>query len=144
MPRNLFRVLEAALEIGEVSDGALDIGVGDLVKAWVLGAGSRSSNLGAIAEPTGRASFHPPLNLQPDCCIAQSPTARTAAPLILCVIAKGFGVDNERAVHGRSSACLPGSVLYPRRAARGRVEGRRSARGGWPRTSKPRRAHSWV
>lgn len=34
VPRNLFRVLEAALEIGEVSDGALDIGVGDLVKAW--------------------------------------------------------------------------------------------------------------
>ena len=92
VPRNLFRVLEAALEIGEVSDGALDIGVGDLVKAWGLGAGSRSPNLGAIAELTGRASFHPPQNLQLDPALRR---ARRLAPLRLdlCAIAKGFGVD---------------------------------------------------
>ena len=92
MPRNLFRVLESAFEIGELSDGALDIGVGDLVEAWGLGAGSRSPNPDAIAALAGRASFHPPQTLQRD---ATSQRARRLAPLRLdlSAIAKGFGVD---------------------------------------------------
>lgn len=104
MPRNLFRVLEAALEIGELSDGALDIGVGDLVKAWGLGAGSRSPNLGAIAEITGRASFHPPQNLQLDPAFRR---ARRLAPLRLdlCAIAKGFGVDELSRVMTEFGLC---------------------------------------
>jgi thiamine biosynthesis lipoprotein len=92
VPRNLFLVIEAALEIGEMSGGALDIGVGDLVKAWGLGAGSRAPNLEAIAALAGRKSFRPPQILQLD---HSSLRARRLAPLRidLSAIAKGFGVD---------------------------------------------------
>ena len=92
LPRNLFKVIEAALEIGELSDGALDIGVGDLVEAWGLGAGSRSPNPDAIAALGGRASFRPPQTLQLD---LTSHRVRRLAPrrLDLSAIAKGFGVD---------------------------------------------------
>ena len=92
LPRNLFQVIDAALEIGELSEGALDIGVGDLVKAWGLGAGSRSPNPDAIAALGGRPSFRPPQTLQLD---PASRRARRLAPLRLdlSAIAKGFGVD---------------------------------------------------
>ena len=92
LPRNLFRVLEAALEIGDLSGGAFDVGVGDLVEAWGLGAGSRTPNPAAIATLTGRASFLPPKALQLDPAAGR---ARRLAPLRidLSAIAKGFGVD---------------------------------------------------
>lgn len=92
VPRNLFQVIESALEIGELSDGALDIGVGDLVWAWGLGAGSRSPNLDAIAALARRVAFRPPQTLQLD---LSSLRARRLAPLRidLSAIAKGFGVD---------------------------------------------------
>jgi thiamine biosynthesis lipoprotein len=92
LPRNLFKVIEAALEIGELSDGALDIGVGDLVKAWGLGAGSRAPNPDAISTLAGRVSDRPPQTLQLD---PASRMARRLAPrcIDLSAIAKGFGVD---------------------------------------------------
>ncbi|HIP23202.1 MAG TPA: FAD:protein FMN transferase, partial [Rhodobacteraceae bacterium] len=34
IPRDLMRVLARGLEIGRASDGAFDIGLGDLVTAW--------------------------------------------------------------------------------------------------------------
>ena len=92
LPTNLFRVIEAALEIGDLSGGALDVGVGDLVEAWGLGAGSRSPNPSAIAALAARTVFRPPQTLQMD---RASQSARRLAPLRidLSAIAKGFGVD---------------------------------------------------
>jgi FAD:protein FMN transferase len=92
LPRPLMQVLQAALAIGEASGGAFDIGVGDLVEAWGLGAGSRTPDSRRIAALAGRPSSPPPQNLQLD---AVGGRARKLAPLRLDLsgIAKGFGVD---------------------------------------------------
>ena len=60
VPRKLMRVLQAALLVGELSDGAFDIGVGDLVKAWGLGAGSRTPDAEGIGRISGRPWSPPP------------------------------------------------------------------------------------
>ncbi len=85
-------MIETAIEIGELSNGALDVGVGDLVRAWGLGAGSRSPSAEAIATLQGRVSFRPAQTLQLD---PSTQTARRLAALRidLSAIAKGFGVD---------------------------------------------------
>jgi len=92
VPRNLMRVLQEALLVGELSGGAFDIGVGDLVKAWGLGAGSRTPDAGGIASLSGRHWSPPPQSLQLDPVALK---ARKLAPLRLDLsgIAKGFGVD---------------------------------------------------
>lgn len=92
LPPNLFRVIVAALEIAEMSDGAFDVGVGDLVEAWGLGAGSRTANPDAVAAISRRAEFRPPQTLELD---PASQRARRLAPIRvdLSAIAKGFGVD---------------------------------------------------
>ena len=92
IPRELATVLAAALEIGRLSEGAFDIGVGDLVQAWGFGGGSRTPDAGRIAQVAGRPSFEPPKTLQLD---AVNCRARRLAPLRLDLsgIAKGFGVD---------------------------------------------------
>ena len=92
IPRELSVVLAAALEIGRLSGGAFDIGVGDLVRAWGFGGGSRAPHAGLITSVAGRASFEPPKTLQLD---LASCRARRLAPLRLDLsgIAKGFGVD---------------------------------------------------
>ena len=92
IPRELGIVLAAALEIGRLSGGAFDIGVGDLVRAWGFGGGSRAPHAGLIASVAGRASFEPPKTLQLDLATCR---ARRLAPLRLDLsgIAKGFGVD---------------------------------------------------
>lgn len=92
LPRNLFRVIESALEIGDMSGGAFDVGVGDLVRAFGLGAGARSADPVAVAALTGHPTFRPPQGLQLD---PASLSARRLAPLRvdLSAIAKGFGVD---------------------------------------------------
>jgi thiamine biosynthesis lipoprotein len=92
IPNELGIVLAAALEIGCLSGGAFDIGVGDLVRAWGFGGGSRTPHAGLIASVAGRPSFEPPKTLQLD---LASCRARRLAPLRLDLsgIAKGFGVD---------------------------------------------------
>jgi thiamine biosynthesis lipoprotein len=92
IPRELMRVLAAALEIGRLSGGAFDIGVGDLVQAWGFGCGTRVPDGGRIAALAGRPSFEPPQPLQLD---PAGYRARRLAPLRLDLsgIAKGFGVD---------------------------------------------------
>ena len=92
IPRELATVLAAALEIGRLSNGAFDIGVGDLVQAWGFGLGSRTPDAARIASVAGRPSFEPPKSLQLD---AVRGRARRLAPLRLDLsgIAKGFGVD---------------------------------------------------
>ncbi|MFG1413904.1 FAD:protein FMN transferase [Xanthobacter sp. VTT E-85241] len=91
IPRALMHVLATALEIGRLSGGAFDIGVGDLVKAWGFGA-AREPDGGRIAALAGRPSFEPPKTLQLD---PAGCRARRLAPLRLDLagIAKGFGVD---------------------------------------------------
>jgi thiamine biosynthesis lipoprotein len=92
VPRKLMQVLETALLVGELSNGAFDIGVGDLVKAWGLGAGSRAPDADGIASLCGRVWSPPPKSLQLDPVALR---ARRLAPLRLDLsgIAKGFGVD---------------------------------------------------
>jgi len=92
IPRELAHVLATALEIGRLSRGAFDIGVGDLVQAWGFGGGARVPDGGRIAAIDGRPSFEPPKTLQLD---PAGCRARRLAPLRLDLsgIAKGFGVD---------------------------------------------------
>ncbi len=92
IPRELTHVLAAALEIGHLSAGAFDIGVGDLIKAWGFGGGSRVPDGEGIAALAGRSLFEPPKTLQLD---HTGQRARRLAPrrLDLSGIAKGFGVD---------------------------------------------------
>lgn len=91
IPRELMNVFATALEIGRLSGGAFNIGVGDLVSAWGFGA-TRTADGRRIAALTGRPSFEPPKTLQLD---AAGCRARRLAPfrLDLAGIAKGFGVD---------------------------------------------------
>ena len=92
LPRGLLEILEAALTIGDLSEGAFDVGVGDLVRAHGFGGGTRTPDETRIAALAGRPSFVPPkaLQLDPVGC-----RARRLAPLDidLAGIAKGHGVD---------------------------------------------------
>lgn len=104
IPCELMHVLATALEIGRLSGGAFDVGVGDLVKAWGFGAG-RTLDGGCVAALAGRPSFEPPKTLQLD---PAGYRARRLAPLRLDLagIAKGFGVDElarETSAAGLSS-----------------------------------------
>lgn len=92
IPEALGAVLDAGLEIGRLSGGAFDIGVGDLVHAFGFGGGSRTPDQRLIACVSGRTSFEPPKTLQLD---LASRRVRRLAPLRLDLsgIAKGFGVD---------------------------------------------------
>lgn len=92
IPRELITVLASALDIGRISNGAFDIGVGDLVQAWGFGGGSCSPDPVRIATVAGRSSFDPPKTLQLD---PGNRRARklTSMKLDLSGIAKGFGVD---------------------------------------------------
>jgi thiamine biosynthesis lipoprotein len=91
LPRNLLTVLQTSVDIGDMSGGAFDVGVGDLVKTWGLGAGSRTPDLtgiASLASPSGKA----PKTLQID--HVQSRARRFGnARIDLSGIAKGFGVD---------------------------------------------------
>jgi thiamine biosynthesis lipoprotein len=87
LPAETVAVIEAALAIGEASDGAFDVGVGDLVAAWGFGADARSG------APAGKAPHGLALKtLELD---AAGRRARKWAPLQLDLsgIAKGYGVD---------------------------------------------------
>ena len=87
LPAETVAVIEAALAIGEASDGAFDVGVGDLVAAWGFGADARSG------APAGKATHGLALKtLELD---AAGRRARKWAPLRLDLsgIAKGYGVD---------------------------------------------------
>lgn len=92
IPWELATVLEAAFAVANASDGAFDIGVGDLVTAWGFGGGRRTPEPALIRSVAGRASFQPHKTLQLD---VLGRRARKLAPLTLDLsgIAKGFGVD---------------------------------------------------
>lgn len=120
----LAEVLAAALEIGRLSDGAFDVGVGDLVKAWGFGGGTRTPDPRAIVGLGGRPSFDPPKTLVVD---GPNRRARRLAPLRLDLsgIAKGYGVDRLAAVmrrHGLAAHLV--GIDGEMRAAGAKADGR--------------------
>ena len=92
VPRELAAVLSASIRIGRMSDGAFDIGVGDLVNAWGFGADGPAIDAARIAEVSGKARKPAADILEVD---EASMRIRKAAPITLdlSAIAKGFGVD---------------------------------------------------
>tara|TARA_R110002094_G_scaffold137651_2_gene129211 strand:- start:4327 stop:5271 length:945 start_codon:yes stop_codon:yes gene_type:complete len=97
VPGELMEVLAKGLEIGRHSDGAFDIGMGDVVAAW--GFGPKEADPKAIRTALGKARppAHERLELDPDAL-----QARKLAPLTLDLsgIAKGYAVDRMMAVLG--------------------------------------------
>jgi thiamine biosynthesis lipoprotein len=125
LPEALFAVLTAALAIGRLSEGAFDIGVGDLVAAWGFGsqaAGSDPTPLDA-ADPAPRSPAHLCLELDP----AQQRVRKLAAvTLDLSGIAKGFGVDElARVLVAHGIAHFLVSIDGELRAAGGKPDGSR-------------------
>lgn len=89
MPRELMRVLAKSLEIGRITKGAFDIGVGDLVAAWGFGAPGLWPDRGGLVNRP-RPITTTALLLNEGAGLA----CKTAALCLdLSGIAKGFGVD---------------------------------------------------
>jgi thiamine biosynthesis lipoprotein len=91
LPEQLCAVLAVALEIGRLSDGAFDIGVGDLVSAWGFsssGSLDEARIIGATSTP--RLPAHLCLDLDRE---QQRVRKHSEITLDLSGIAKGFGVD---------------------------------------------------
>ncbi|WP_193336938.1 FAD:protein FMN transferase [Devosia beringensis] len=123
VPRELFTVLAAALEIGLQSDGAFDIGVGDLVAAWGFGSQAAGSDQTPLAAADIAARFPAHLCLELD--HAQQRVRKFAAvTLDLSGIAKGFGVDElARALRAHGIAHFLVSIDGELRAAGGKPDG---------------------
>jgi FAD:protein FMN transferase len=90
LPDRLLQVLAAGLEIGRLSGGAFDIGMGDVVTAWGFGADPADPARIRAALATPRRPAQELLELDP-----VNRRARKHAPLALDLsgIAKGYGVD---------------------------------------------------
>jgi len=90
LPPELMQVLARGLEIGRLSNGAFDIGLGDLVTAW--GFGSTPPNETDIRAKLGQTRPDTTKALELD---QANLRARKHAPLALDLsgIAKGYGVD---------------------------------------------------
>lgn len=92
IPRELTTVLAASLRIGRASNGAFDIGVGNLVAAWGFGAAGPKPDTDRIGALAGQARPATTTALELD---GVGRRARKHAPLSLDLsgIAKGYGVD---------------------------------------------------
>lgn len=93
VPDQLYSVLSEALEIGRLSDGAFDIGVGDLVSAWGFGSnrpGPDNLEEAVALRQKPRVPAHLCLELD-----RGHSRVRKQADIVLDLsgIAKGFGVD---------------------------------------------------
>ncbi|MBI3101549.1 MAG: FAD:protein FMN transferase [Burkholderiales bacterium] len=127
LPTEMLEVLACALDIGRLSQGAFDIGVGALVDAWGFGAARTAPDAAAIG--SARSAAHPPTHA----CLELNPAqgrARKHAPvqIDLCGIAKGYAVDRMAAVlqrHGvrHALAALDGEL---------RAVGRQPDGSAWP------------
>ncbi len=92
VPDELASVLATAMRIGLQSDGAFDIGVGDLVNAWGFGPSGLKPDEQQISTLQARA--HRPATDALEIDHANNRVRkRTAIALDLSGIAKGFGVD---------------------------------------------------
>jgi thiamine biosynthesis lipoprotein len=91
VPGELATVLAASIEVGRLSGGAFDIGVGDLVSAWGFGPDGNAPNPSSLASVRGkRTPAHTALELD---LVGQRVRKHAALTLDLSGIAKGFGVD---------------------------------------------------
>ncbi len=90
IPHELMRVLARGLEIGRASDGAFDIGLGDLVSAWGFGGDAADTDVIRANLGRARAPTHEVLELDQAGLRARK---RTPLTLDLSGIAKGYGVD---------------------------------------------------
>ncbi|MCF6315565.1 MAG: FAD:protein FMN transferase [Marinosulfonomonas sp.] len=90
VPPELMQVLRCGLEIGRTSNGAFDIGMGDLVRAWGFNAQAPDETAIRAALGQPRKPAYELLELD-----HANLRARKAAPLALELsgIAKGYGVD---------------------------------------------------
>ncbi len=92
VPGELFTVLETALDVSRQSQGAFDIGVGDLVSAWGFGPG-----VGHIDEQRINAlkaqAYRPATDLLEIDPVQRRVRKQAAITLDLSGIAKGYGVD---------------------------------------------------
>ena len=90
VPERLMDVLRLSLDIGRISGGAFDIGVGDVVNAWGFGPAAADQNLIREALAALRRPAHEVLELDPN-----GRRVRKSAPVVLDLngIAKGYGVD---------------------------------------------------
>jgi len=95
VPEELFEVLATGLDIGRKSNGAFDIGMGDVVTAW--GFGPKPADTEAIGDAlrTARLPAHDLLELD-----HTRRKVRKLGPITLDLsgIAKGYGVDCMMAV----------------------------------------------
>lgn len=92
VPEALASVLATAMRIGLQSDGAFDIGVGDLVNAWGFGPSGSTPDAQQIRTLRARAQRPATDALEIDQANNRV-RKRTAITLDLSGIAKGFGVD---------------------------------------------------
>ncbi len=89
VPARLMAVLRLGLRIGQASNGAFDIGMGDAVTAWGFGPQPTTPDHIRAAMTTQRLPVHDVLDLD------AAGRARKRAPITLDLngIAKGYGVD---------------------------------------------------
>jgi thiamine biosynthesis lipoprotein len=92
IPRELTTVLAASLRVGRASNGAFDIGVGNLVAAWGFGAAGSGPDMDRVASLARQERPPTTTALELD---EIGQRARKQAPLSLDLsgIAKGYGVD---------------------------------------------------
>ncbi|HJV03225.1 MAG TPA: FAD:protein FMN transferase [Burkholderiaceae bacterium] len=91
VPAELAQVLATGLRIGLQSDGAFEIGVGELVARWGFGPARRQPPCGGVAPPP--APFTPATTALEVDLGRLRVRKHTALTLDLCGIAKGYGVD---------------------------------------------------
>lgn len=92
LPPELMRVLTKALEIGQATNGAFDIALGDLVNAWGFGAAGKTPDVDGIKEKLGKTQIASFQALELDFSANQARRLADAA-FDLSGIAKGFAVD---------------------------------------------------
>ncbi|MGV8922750.1 MAG: FAD:protein FMN transferase [Thermomonas sp.] len=92
VPDELFTVLDTALDVSRQSQGAFDIGVGDLVSAWGFGPGEGHIDEQRINALKAQA-YRPAIDALELDRAHRRVRKRVAMTLDLSGIAKGYGVD---------------------------------------------------
>lgn len=123
VPEQLFTVLAAALEIGRLTAGAFDIGVGDLITAWGFGSTHAEHDQARVA--AARHSRRRPAHLCIELDGAQHRVRKhDEVTLDLSGVAKGYGVDElARVLVARRIAHFLVSIDGELRASGGKPDG---------------------